>query len=774
MSYFGGAVAFNSTFALSNTLTDIYENNVNDWKYGSNTAWWASNSLSNYIKAPDQIYGSNTASWTSNQLPSYALSNGQSNWNWASNLSRFLSNALDNYALVKYQSNWFYASNTASWTSNHVVHNQSNWNYASNTATWASNEVGSSMSNIDYGSNTAKWASNTLIARSSNWDYASNTARWASNEVGIRDSNWDYGSNTARWASNEVGTRDSNWDYGSNTARWASNAIFARDSNLDYGSNTAKWASNTLMARSSNWDYASNTARWASNEVGTRDSNWDYGSNTARWASNEIGTRDSNWDYGSNTARWVSNFAVSLSNDQINWMLVNVDPPPGPAGNAVGTYGSMVYNLMNSNVSYIDYTGRSKLITNNLYLSNATRWASNEVGIRASNWEFGSNTARWASNEVGFRASNWDYGSNTAQWASNSARWASNEVGMKGSNWDYASNTARWASNRADLAYLGAVQALNGKVKWSNITGPPTNLGAAANNLMLFDTTTSDVYFQDYETVLRKVSSTSSTGSSGSTYWLMSGGTMQTSSNVYITSSSLSIGSSLTNYSPLKFYGSTSYASGYEAHADLYAAEIYADPNNKTTAGQFGLIVNTFPGQFSGASTTAPGGLSASVRQPAFTTYPDYNGQFVIWPDETIGMTDGVYRFRLGVDSATKPGSGLWAVTSDERVKENIVLADLDKCYDNIKKIPLKHFKWSYEQFSDGQIYDRRKLGWIAQDVEKVFKKAVRTNPHHPTIPNCRSLDADQIYACMYGTIQKLQEMCEKMQARIDVLEAKI
>jgi hypothetical protein len=206
----------------------------------------------------------------------------------------------------------------------------------------------------------------------------------------------------------------------------------------------------------------------------------------------------------------------------------------------------------------------------------------------------------------------------------------------------------------------------------------------------------------------------------------------------------------------------------------LKGTETAVDVTTGAAVGRMSMNMMTHTGGPLEGSETSTGSanlksIPGALLRTAMFFWPDGDGRVTMW-----GTGSGGYRFELGVDSAAKPGSGQWSVTSDERVKENIVSADLDTCYENVKRIPLKHFKWKDEIYDDTQIYDRRKLGWIAQDVEKVFKKAVRTNPNHPTVPNCKSLDADQIYACMYGTIQKLQQMCEKMQARIDVLEGKV
>jgi hypothetical protein len=176
-------------------------------------------------------------------------------------------------------------------------------------------------------------------------------------------------------------------------------------------------------------------------------------------------------------------------------------------------------------------------------------------------------------------------------------------------------------------------------------------------------------------------------------------------------------------------------------------------------------------------------------------------------------------QLQVSTDSAGKPSSALWTIVSDERIKEDIELADLDLCYEAIKAIPLKRYKWRDEIYTAEQVTDRRKLGWIAQDVETVFPKAVGTHefkynqvfeetiipaveeeldadgnvitPAQPerteqgdlisedVIEDCRNLNSDQLYAAMYGAVQKLMAKVESLEAsnadllaRVAALEA--
>ena len=175
-----------------------------------------------------------------------------------------------------------------------------------------------------------------------------------------------------------------------------------------------------------------------------------------------------------------------------------------------------------------------------------------------------------------------------------------------------------------------------------------------------------------------------------------------------------------------------------------------------------------------------------------------------------IGTSTPTYQLQLSTDSAGKPSTNTWTVVSDERIKEDIELANLDICYEAVKNIPLKRFKWRDEVYSAEQVGDRRKLGWIAQDVEAVFPKAVRIKEFkynqkyeetiipaikekldkdgneivkgqperidkklisEDVIEDCRDLNADQLYAAMYGAIQKLMSKVEALEAKVAALQ---
>ena len=240
-----------------------------------------------------------------------------------------------------------------------------------------------------------------------------------------------------------------------------------------------------------------------------------------------------------------------------------------------------------------------------------------------------------------------------------------------------------------------------------------------------------------------------------------------------------------------------------------------------------GAIITGDITQTNGATTLARNSASValSVTQSGAGPAATFTGGFV-----GIGMTPTA-QLELSTDSAKKPSTNTWTITSDERLKTSIVDADKNRCYEIVKQVPLKRYTWKSEVYSQDQVKDRSKLGWIAQDVEAVFPKAVGTNRFaynqvfedvivpeldsegnavfedvvvpeldsdgnavfnedgvaktrieksnvaktktekrlvsEEVIEDCKDLNSDQMYAAMYGTIQKLIEKVETLEAKV-------
>jgi len=226
--------------------------------------------------------------------------------------------------------------------------------------------------------------------------------------------------------------------------------------------------------------------------------------------------------------------------------------------------------------------------------------------------------------------------------------------------------------------------------------------------------------------------------------------------------------------------------------------------NGNTSAGFIGSTNNGTNNWFIGSRKDSTGGSSGTDR---YNLLYDTNAFLTVTTAGNVGIgtTSPANQLQLSTDSAGKPSTSTWTIVSDERIKEDIELADLDLCYEAIKAIPLKRYKWRDEIYTAEQVTDRRKLGWIAQDVETVFPKAVGTHefkynqvfeetiipaveeeldaggnvitPAQPerteqgdlisedVIEDCRNLNSDQIYAAMYGAVQKLMAKVEALEA---------
>lgn len=151
-------------------------------------------------------------------------------------------------------------------------------------------------------------------------------------------------------------------------------------------------------------------------------------------------------------------------------------------------------------------------------------------------------------------------------------------------------------------------------------------------------------------------------------------------------------------------------------------------------------------------------------------------GQTFLAGNVGIGTTNLDNRFRymlqLSQDSAAKPSTSSWAVTSDARLKENIQVADYNLCYSNVNALDLKYYKWRDDIPIIADIADRHKLGWIAQDVQEIFPKAVRSVSEMYGLTNVLDLNVDQLYASMYGAVKKLIHETEDLENRMSVLES--
>jgi hypothetical protein len=124
---------------------------------------------------------------------------------------------------------------------------------------------------------------------------------------------------------------------------------------------------------------------------------------------------------------------------------------------------------------------------------------------------------------------------------------------------------------------------------------------------------------------------------------------------------------------------------------------------------------------------------------------------------------------------------------SDRRLKEDIQDADLSICYDSVKKLKLRRFK--YKEFV-GNERDIHLTGFIADEFGEVFPKAViKRDQKYPVldengdpviedgkpklqeIKDCASIDTSQVVPTLLGAVQKLMAKVEKLETEIAELK---
>jgi len=110
-----------------------------------------------------------------------------------------------------------------------------------------------------------------------------------------------------------------------------------------------------------------------------------------------------------------------------------------------------------------------------------------------------------------------------------------------------------------------------------------------------------------------------------------------------------------------------------------------------------------------------------------------------------------------------------WSVLSDRRIKENIVKASYEKCLENVKNIELYNFN-----FKDNCVNtnDRHQLGFIAQEVQQVYPKAVEVSNMimnlEQKIDDLLTLNITQIDYTLYGAVKSLIEKIENIKIKLE------
>jgi hypothetical protein len=140
---------------------------------------------------------------------------------------------------------------------------------------------------------------------------------------------------------------------------------------------------------------------------------------------------------------------------------------------------------------------------------------------------------------------------------------------------------------------------------------------------------------------------------------------------------------------------------------------------------------------------------------------------------DTPSFTSTNTTFQLSVFGTNGParvGGTTWTQISDQRLKEQIVDADLDRCYNDIKAIPLRRFTYTSSFFNTIALPDRNVLGFIAQEVKQVQPKAITVSEAFG-ISDLNWLNIDQMNMSLYGAVKRLIQNNEDLTSSVTGLQ---
>ena len=99
--------------------------------------------------------------------------------------------------------------------------------------------------------------------------------------------------------------------------------------------------------------------------------------------------------------------------------------------------------------------------------------------------------------------------------------------------------------------------------------------------------------------------------------------------------------------------------------------------------------------------------------------------------------------------------------------------AKLQMCYDTVKSIDLKYFKWNFPTESNVVPDDKHSLGFIAQEVKTVFPNAVSESNSYG-YSDFLSLNTDQILKAMYGALKQTMADKEALEQSLETATAQL
>lgn len=152
------------------------------------------------------------------------------------------------------------------------------------------------------------------------------------------------------------------------------------------------------------------------------------------------------------------------------------------------------------------------------------------------------------------------------------------------------------------------------------------------------------------------------------------------------------------------------------------------------------------------------------------------SGEIILYQGSPSGSTTATIRLNGNDGMAYKPGGGSWSSLSDSRLKTNV--STVSNAID--KLLSLRGVTFEFKDPGSVGEKSGRRLGMIAQEVEKVFPDWVTTGPDGFKRLTFQGFEAVIVEAVRDLSNQKdkkiaaQQAQIESLQARLSVIEAKL
>ena len=226
------------------------------------------------------------------------------------------------------------------------------------------------------------------------------------------------------------------------------------------------------------------------------------------------------------------------------------------------------------------------------------------------------------------------------------------------------------------------------------------------------------------------------------------------------------------------------YFNGAAYNGYLTRLDAYPGPQSTAIAASGapnGFAIGTFAGQdLSG--TPPPDGFS-------------YNNSMIVSGNVGIGLTNPTFSLHLALDSAGKPSTNTWTLTSDVRIKRNI--QNVPDALTKICQLRPRKFQYISAYTKDtGLDPDRTYYGFVADEVEGIVEGCVHGSNIHcydgkmkewfdrgatgsmpSPVPGLTDLKCFNMHNVLIHYLQAIKELAEiedRLQAEIDELKKQL